>query len=391
MIRAHFRRRLFLNSLFLVFFFLLISGGLFLYLVAPELAASENLRLEQKSREAAVILGKALEFRMASVRAVGNNPLIKSGAQGSDASGALKAIKSANPDYSELLIVDPDGKVTASAGEAPSYSFLNDKQFLASLSGKTSVSDVHKDGESRFSFWIFSPVSDAGGSLHSVVAAKIPLRAVWDVADNMKFGSFGFVFVSGASGRIIAHPDKGNILGAIPYDFKYGPDKISGIAESDDLIAGYSGFPESTESLPGWKVFAAIPKDVAFSDFGLVKSRFILAGIIALLISLAAAYAIAQRTAKPLLLLDKEIKEALVGSKEYRFSPGTNDEVQDISDAFSGMMDELKDKDLLERVRSNLEKKVHEQEKLNKLLVGRENEIAKMKRKLAKSKDSDVS
>lgn len=390
MIKMRFQKKLFLSSLFLTFFTLLIFCSIFLYVAAQDFAANENLRLEQKSVEAAGILGKTLELHMASVRAVGNNAQIKSNVLGADISGVLETIKSANPVYSELMIADSDGTVTASAGDISSYRFLNDKQFLASLSGKTLVSDVRKEGENRFYFWIFSPLSEAGGIVHSVVAAKIPLRVVWDVTDNMKFEDFGFVFVSDASGRLIAHQDKKSILSAMPYDFKYGTTNVGGIADSDGVIAGYSGFPEASESLPGWKVFAALPKEVVQSDLNSIKNGFMLAAIISFFISLVAAYIVTKRTAKPLVSMNKEIKEVLAGSRDYGFFPRTGDEVEDISDAFSRILKVLRDKDLLERIKSNLEEKVQEQEKINKLLVGRENEIVKMKRKVAKSKNQKV-
>ncbi len=387
-----FQTKLFVYFIVLVAISLALTSTLLLSYLNSELSSSVYSNFKQKSQEAAVNIDRILDNSFTGIQTIGENPILKSsGFSNEEKLEILNIMQSAYPTFDEITLSDSDGNVIVSTDSNFKKEWA-EKHFLNVLLGETIVSDVQKISESKTVLFILSPVFDANKNVVSILTAQIPMNAIWDVTDKTKIGNTGFIFIADNSGTVIAHPNKIFILKESPYSFNVDELLPSGNIDFNDiggeeLTSGYSKLSEEPDYKRGeWIIFAVQTKSEAFTVIKDVSDRFILIAILSFVIAAAIGFVFAKHTFKPIRELHKGVKAILTGDLNYDFLIRTGDEIEEIADSVKEMIKMIKQKEILERLKSDLHDKVKESEKLNKLLVGRESEIKRLKNIVGKLK-----
>lgn len=385
--RISFQAKLFLHCILIISIVLAIAMILFFVQILPEMDDSIHAGIEQQASIAKKSIETLFDTNLKNVNAISDNPVIKGDFSNNEKQEMLNLMEPIYAIYDEISLVDTNGNIIVSTSRNPKGGWSNDKFFLKSLGGKVAVSDVQKENDNTLALWTFSPVFDERKNIVSVIAAEIPMSVFWKTTDSIKIGASGFVFAIDDSGKVVAHPEKALILKNPPYNFNFKNMMPSGVSEFDGMVAGYSKSLGNSEYQAQWTIFAVQPKEEFLLSLNNIISSFIILVLISFVIASFAGFVLSKRIAKPISDLHEGIKKILTGQLEHELSISTGDEIEDIANSFKEMFGKIKEKELLERLKSNMQSKVKELEKLNSLLIGREKEIARLKRMIKQQKE----
>lgn len=393
MVKIKLQTKIFLYFVLLILIVLVLFGSLLFTQISAELSNGIYNNLKQRSAEVKDDIDYFMDRGYRDIQVVSSDPIIRSDrAAPEEKLEILNILQNTYRIYDKITLIDTNGDVIVSTAYRYRTDWSDNEQFLEAARGEALVSDVHTDPDTSEVVILFlSPVLGEGNEIIAVVANQMPMNNLWEMIDEIKWDS-GFVFVENSLGKIVSHPNKNLILEDSPYDFDFSKLLTSGVIEFKDegnniMVAGYSTlFRTGDYKGDEWKVFAAQPRDDAFFVVTSLFNSFISIILIALIIALLTGFILSKRITKPISSLVRGIKRITTGDWNYKLEIRSNDEIEELANSFNEMTGMFKEKELLERLKSDLQKKVNELEKLNKVMVGREAEIVKLKNEIKKLK-----
>ena len=220
--------------------------------------------------------------------------------------------------------------------------------YRTARAGKTYLGPLYFRNESEPYVTLAVP---ADASALEVIAVDFSLKAIWDIVSRIRVGHAGFAYVVDEHGRLIAHPDVGDVL--------RGRD-ISGMAHfraakvdtgatgdsamvADGLGGGRVLVAHAIVPSAGWIVFIEQPLAEAFAplEATLVRGAIILAG--GLLAAVLASIALARGLVAPIRELGAGAQRIGSGDLDHRIDVRTGDELQTLGDQFNRMGARLAD------------------------------------------------
>jgi diguanylate cyclase (GGDEF)-like protein len=252
----------------------------------------------------------------------------------------LHTTLSVYPEFEDILLLDSDGAVVASArgklteGADDAWMALGELGFDAGVSSP--VLDAH-----GFHQWVYAPAPDASKdqSQRSWLAARINLAALESVLGDVKLGAGGDLFVLDGQGKFVTQPRLSNdrLVGSVAMQVptrQEGPITV----ERRPSYRGRSVFHSKVhlDELGAWLVYE--------EDYGMAMApvleaqrriwvSVLIVGAIFILLTLRIAQSIL-RPIKGLALGARRINEGLVGVKIPR---GSSDEIGLLIDTFNEM------------------------------------------------------
>lgn len=171
-----------------------------------------------------------------------------------EASKQLEKIWASDRDVFELIgIADPSGALVASSGEFHKKNInLKDRSyFKQSMKGEKSFSEVIISKATGNPVYVISAPILKDGIVKGVLLGSVNLSYMWETfMDPIKIGKTGYMYATESSGRMIAYPDKAQILNLDISKFDFGRDIISkktGLISYEykgiDKIVGFSEEP----------------------------------------------------------------------------------------------------------------------------------------------------
>ncbi|WP_196591724.1 methyl-accepting chemotaxis protein [Pectinatus frisingensis] len=259
---------------------------------------------------------------------------------------ALIDINKKHPQIELIAVLDTSGQqIARSSGKVGNRADRD--YFKNAMLGKTFITPVYTSATTKsLCVTISTPIKNTAGDIVGVVSSDISLKALWDIADNIHFGTSGYVDIVDETGNILAHPDKSAI------EQKINLSKISYVA---DLLKGNSGSTTALSSdqqnslityapVKGynWGVITYQP----VSDFYHTLFYNIIITIILILIftaiSIIIAFKIADSIIKPLKKLMTAAQKTAQGDLRQQIQIEGTSEIKELGHHFNTMLSSLK-------------------------------------------------
>jgi hypothetical protein len=137
---------------------------------------------------------------------------------------ALTAFLQDNPKFTAIDLISAQGHMVAQVlPDSPFQKEAHKDLIDQAMSGRIAVSRVTADGGELPKVDFFVPLFRLG-HVDEILRARLSLKFIWDILDDIRIGEKGQVFVMDDSGRMIAHKEIHRVLqpcqGATPEALK---------------------------------------------------------------------------------------------------------------------------------------------------------------------------
>jgi signal transduction histidine kinase len=356
--RGRLVRHYFVISVILIGTGLISSGLLEIYFRYRE--SNENLNVLQQEVAAAAAF-KAEQFIRqieAALRTATRSPEIAR-------SGLSETFQ---PELARLLLVTPAIE-EAVALDLAGHIRLRASRFRAVLPEDgddmppQNVFEVAKQGRSVFGPVYFArgsepynsiavPIERFAGELAGVLRAKVNLKYIWDVIQDIRIGKAGYAYIVTRSGDLVAHPDLSLVLqrhnlahlrqvGAAFQSNSMRADRRGVRAHSfqgTDVFATYAFIPSLD-----WAVIIEQPLSDAYEPLYASVFRTSSLLFVGLGMALLASIFIARRVVQPLEALRYGVERIGKGDLNFRLHVKTGDEMETLAEEFNKMTGALQD------------------------------------------------
>ena len=229
-----------------------------------------------------------------------------------------------------------------------SEDFSHTVPYRAARSGKTYLGPIYFRNESEPYVTLAIP---ADASALEVIVVDFSLKPIWDIVSRIRVGRAGFAYVIDEQGRVIAHPDVGDVLRGrqVSVMAQLRAAKSGSTATEDAAIVGegLNGgrvlVAHALVPTAGWTVLIEQPLAEAFAplETTLVRAAIILtAGLLA---SVLASIALARGLVAPIRRLGAGAVRIGNGDLDHRIEVRTGDELQTLGEQFNRMGARLAD------------------------------------------------
>jgi signal transduction histidine kinase len=195
------------------------------------------------------------------------------------------------------------------------------------------------------------PIERFAGDLIGILWAKVNLKYVWEVIQDIKIGETGYAYIVTRSGDLVAHPDLSLVL------------RRQNLAHFEPVRAAFRGDSSNeavksfaAESLQGTRVFASYalmprldwaviieqPLHEAYAPLYASMLRTSSLLLIGLGMALVASFFLARRVVRPLEALRWGVDRIGRGDLNHQLQIKTGDEIEILADEFNKMVADLK-------------------------------------------------
>jgi signal transduction histidine kinase len=367
--RGRLVRHYFLISVILISGGLISSGVLEIYFRYQE--SQENLSLLQQEVAAAAAF-KVEQFIQqieVALRTATKSPVIARKGISDEFQPELTRLLLVMPAIEEVTALDLTGGVRLRASrfrailpedkvEQPPQTALEKAKH-----GKSFFGPVYFARGSEPYNSIAVPIERFAGDFIGILWAKVNLKYIWEVIQDIKVGKAGYAYIVTRSGDLVAHPDLSLVLRRqnlshlsqvrAAFYAGSGPEKhasvISENPQRGKIFASFAFIPALD-----WAVLIERPLDEAYAPLYASVFRTSSLLLIGLGMALLASIFVARRVVRPLELLRWGTERIGVGDLNHKLEIKTGDELEVLADEFNRMAVALK------QSYESLEAKVHE-------------------------------
>ncbi|WP_196592667.1 methyl-accepting chemotaxis protein [Pectinatus sottacetonis] len=164
----------------------------------------------QLNKEVAVEIQRILNTNKGINESIAAMPAVES-MNADNMQQALINIKNKNPQIELIAVLDTAGEqIARSSGKIANRA--DRPYFKKAMAGNTFITPAYISASTKaLCVTISTPVKNASGNIVGVVASDISLKTLWEIADNIHFGTSGYVDIVDENGNVLAHPDKSAI------------------------------------------------------------------------------------------------------------------------------------------------------------------------------------
>ncbi|HEX2225956.1 MAG TPA: ATP-binding protein [Candidatus Binatia bacterium] len=207
------------------------------------------------------------------------------------------------------------------------------------------------------------PIGRFAGDLIGILSAKVNLKYIWEVIQDIKVGKAGYAYIVTRSGDLVAHPDLSLVLRRqnlahlyqVRTAFEPGlqtekrQSVVSENLQGGEVFASFARIPELD-----WAVLIEHPLNEAYDPLYASVLRTSSLLLVGLGMALMASIFVARRVVRPLELLRWGAQRIGAGDLDHQLEIKTGDELEVLADEFNRMAAALK------QSHDSLEAKVHE-------------------------------
>jgi|GEM_PF-4366257 len=285
------------------------------------------------------------------------------------------------PMFTEFAVINRNGKevLKLSRFREISPADLEDisgtEKFKTTISGKNYTSPVYFSKETKMPVVNFAvPILEEAKML-GCLSVEFDLRDLNRVFSNfgVKVGETGYVYVVDSKGVLLSHPNLSllkegkSLLHLRPVEKVLKGEPCDGFDPKDRYIdeEGRKVLATGTALKEfGWGVLTAQPVKEAYLLSQRIKTRTFIYVLYGVVIAIVIATYFSYRIVNPVRKFLKGTEVIGKGDLEHKIEVKTNDELEDLADAFNQMTEGLKEsKEKIEEYARTLEEKVEERTK----------------------------
>jgi len=356
--------------------------------------ARQNLKLlnELVYKEMETFINEAIN----AIENISKNPILTSlEIPVSQKEEELKKIVSGSPVFSDITLLNPEGKVITSSSFRFYGNWESNYWFLKAKKEKHIVmSDIYAPievTEPVISFFV--PILNAKNEPYLFIAAQLTLEKIFNLIQRIQVGERGQVFLINQRGEIVIHPYKSLLFEKISGDY---PLKEAITKKEGEVIFTYFGeksigffkvFEHFGKYLaPNWQLISTQPREEILTLVKIIRNQILTSLFTLLFFVILISYFLSRYITDPLMKLSLAAQEIAKGNFKVRVNIKTRDELENLASMFNEMVSELeKFYSSLEEIKKNLELQVQaktiELEALNRSL---EEEVQKKTKELQK-------
>jgi methyl-accepting chemotaxis protein len=209
--------------------------------------------------------------------------------------------------------------------------------------GKIGYTDPYKDSTTGELVVSLSRTVENNGQVVGVITIDINLTNLSKSLSEIKVGKEGYIYITTASGVMIAHPSKDQL----------GETTATTLGSWNDIKGNKSGFTTynyngeekycsySTNDLMGWKIISALPKTELLSDTDVLKNMSVIIVIALVVITSIISLLISNSIVSKILKLRNNFSKASEGDLSDRVEIKSRDEFEELGGHFNVMMDSI--------------------------------------------------
>ncbi len=280
---------------------------------------------------------KILETVVESQEIVGLNPFLQN--------LRLNKIVAKHPIFDRISVIDTLGnEITTTAFSSEEKQYSKDDFFTTVLKGEKYLSPVQFN-EVKEPYIVSAHPILQFNEVIGIIAARINLRSIWELVDEIKIGETGNVFVISSGGQLIAHREKKKVLDRSEViDLNLLKQAASKQKKSfvffnseNEKMLGTSTFLEDFK----WIVVIQQLEDEAFEIVSRMRYQvFAFVGLI-IIIAIVLSYLLEKRITSPIKTLVDGVKRYADGDLGFRIPTQRYAEITVLADEFNTMAESL--------------------------------------------------
>jgi len=285
------------------------------------------------------------------------------------------------PMFTELVVSNIKGKETLKLSRfreiatADLQDISDTEKFRTGISGKDYISTVYFSKETKMPAVTFTVPIREEAKVRGVLSAEVDLRDINRVFSNfgIRVGETGYVYVVDNKGVLVSHPNLSlveqgkNLIHFYPVEKVIKGEPCDGLDAKDRYIDEEGKKMLATGTMLkefGWAVLAAQPVEEAYFLSQRTKTRTFAYILYGFLTAVVVAVYFSHRVVNPIRKFLKGTEVIGKGNLEHEIDVRTDDELEDLADAFNRMTKSLKEsKEKIEEYARTLEEKVEERTK----------------------------
>ncbi len=255
---------------------------------------------------------------------------------------------SQRPEVKEISLVGEDGRELVRLSQIESFGPSELRQ-LSTYEVQDALRGLAKMGPISFSRYFEPemtyaiPLGGLAGQAKVVLYATVSLKWLWDVLQNQSFGESGYVYIVDENFQLIAHHDPSLVRSRlrIPRDV---PDELFADDESTVLhiyrsfdgqeVAGISRFDAHNR----WWIVAEQRVAERLAPVHRVIQRFIMAFVLAVLVTIALVVMFSRLALRPLAALEKCFARVAAGEEGVQFDAPRSSDLGFLAQTFNAMV-----------------------------------------------------
>jgi len=266
-------------------------------------------------------------------------------------SAVLQNVAASHPEIAGILVATEDERYTCVGMTRISRDPFREEEWYkraAQAAGKIALVNsiagrnivINADNSTDNVFSLAKAVLDpATGRVLGVVLFDVRHDILKESINKITIGENGFVFVTDADGNIIYTPQN-NVV------YRVNPAWLAGGEANFTTVIHGSQYQIRSESSPytGWKTVGVFALDEVMGSVNSMLMLFVFAMLLSITIISLVALPLSNTVTKPLLKLQKLMKQAESGDLTVQFNSQFHDEIGDLGNSFNHMvsrMDEL--------------------------------------------------
>ncbi|MCK5032883.1 MAG: Cache 3/Cache 2 fusion domain-containing protein [Calditrichia bacterium] len=280
---------------------------------------------------------KILETVVESQEIVGLNPFLQN--------LRLNKIVAKHPIFDRISVIDTLGnEITTTTFSSEEKQYSKDDFFTTVLKGEKYLSPVQFN-EVKEPYIVSAHPILQFNEVIGIIAARINLRSIWELVDEIKIGETGNVFVISSGGQLIAHREKKKVLDRSEViDLNLLKQAASKQKKSfvffnseNEKMLGTSTFLEDFK----WIVVIQQLEDEAFEIVSRMRYQvFAFVGLI-IIIAIVLSYLLEKRITSPIKTLVDGVKRYADGDLDFRIPTQRYAEITVLADEFNTMAESL--------------------------------------------------
>ncbi len=305
--------------------------------------------------------------------------------------------------FRQLILLDSKGKEIKkvsnfSLAEADHLSAFKGEIIKAALQNKRYISSVYiNESTSEPMVMIAVPATNSFHEPEGAFIAEINLKFMWDLVSQIRVGQKGLAYVVNKDGTLLAFTDTSRVLQHEDVSLLNEPAQFKkGIADpgadvSRGILGTYvvSGFvPLDT---PDWAVVVELPVLEAYASVFTIFLYSLLVLLLGILFAIGSGRFFSKKITKGIIDLNDAAEKISEGNLDTTIQSlpdeKTENEISQLSASFNAMTARLKEsyKTLEDKVverTKELDSKVEELGRINKLMVDRELKMVELKKEI---------
>jgi len=223
------------------------------------------------------------------------------------------------------------------------------EKFIKAKSGKDYIGPVNFSLQGPL-VTIASPVVNRNNQIVSVLAGEINLTAIQKTFQKARLGSIGYLYLTDQEGRLLAHSQEEKLTSANVSDAGIVSDVLAGKSFLGlDGQSNYKSFwnekvvaASAPVELLGWAVVAEWPLQDANATFNTIRNQLLVFLMLALIFAIIVSIFLTNKIVRPIKVLEEGTALVAKGKFDQPITIKTNDEIEDLGQAFNKMMKGLK-------------------------------------------------